>query len=72
MQPSSIDPLPSSIRWAKIASACRSISSVIASTNQEPPSGSATSVTPVSWATICWVRSAMRAASSVGRASASS
>jgi hypothetical protein len=28
--------------------------------------------TPVSWAMICWVRSAMRTASSVGSASASS
>ncbi len=37
-----------------------------------PPTGSAVLVTPVSCAMICWVRSAMRADSSVGSASASS
>ena len=50
----------------------RSISSVSASTNQEPPSGSATCATPVSCAITCWVRSAIRAAFSVGSASTSS
>ncbi len=38
----------------------------------EPPNGSTVRVTPLSWAMICWVRSAIRAASRVGRASASS
>ena len=37
-----------------------------------PPSGSAMSATPDSWARICWVRSAIRTACSVGSASASS
>src|SRR5215211_4990859 len=41
-------------------------------TNQDPPSGSATCGTPLSWAITCWVRSASRAALSVGKASASS
>ena len=41
---------PSSSRWAKISSAWRSISSVRASTKYEPPSGSATWATLVSWA----------------------
>ena len=40
--------------------------------SSEPPSGSIVLATPVSWAMICWVRSAMRTASSVGSASASS
>ena len=43
-----------------------------ASTKYEPPSGSIVLATPVSCAMICWARSAMRAASSVGSASASS
>ena len=38
----------------------------------EPPSGSAVSVVPASWRRICCVRSAIRAARSLGRASASS
>ena len=42
------------------------------STKYEPASGSGVSVTPLSWARICWVRSARRALSSVGSASASS
>ena len=46
--------------------------SVSDSTNQEPASGSGVSVTPASWAMICCVRSARRADSTVGRASASS
>ncbi len=46
--------------------------SVSASTKYEPPNGSIVFVTPVSWAMICWVRSAIRTASSVGSASASS
>ena len=70
--PSSIDPPPSSSRWAKTASARASSSSVSDSTNHEPPSGSATLATPVSEAITCWVRRAMRAALSVGRASTSS
>ena len=45
---------------------------VIASIAYEPPSGSTVLATPVSAAMICCVRSAMRAASSVGSASASS
>jgi hypothetical protein len=39
---------------------------------KEPPSGSAVSVPPASWARICCVRSAMRAERSLGSASASS
>ena len=38
----------------------------------DPPSGSATLATPLSWAMICWVRSASVTASRVGSASASS
>jgi hypothetical protein len=38
----------------------------------DPASGSTVSVTPVSLASTCWVRSASRAADSLGRASASS
>ena len=72
MQPSSIEPPPSSSRWANSSSAWRSISSVSASTKYDPPSGSATLATFVSWAMICCVRRAMRAAFSVGRAIASS
>jgi hypothetical protein len=45
---------------------------VSVSTKYEPPSGSAVLGTPVSWAITCWVRSASRAASSVGSAIASS
>ncbi len=52
--------------------ASRSTSSVSDSTRYEPASGSAVSVTPVSKPMICWVRSASRAASSVGSDSASS
>ena len=48
------------------------MSRVSASTKYEPPSGSTTLVTPLSWAMICCVRSAMVAASLVGSASASS
>ena len=70
--PSRIEPSPSRSRWANTASAWRSISSVSSSTNHEPPSGSATFATPVSSAITCWVRNAMRAAFSVGRASTSS
>jgi hypothetical protein len=70
--PSRIEPSPSSSRWEKTASACRSSSSVIHSTNGAPPSGSATWTTPVSCATTCCVRRARRTAFSVGRASASS
>ena len=72
MTPSSIEPEPRSSRWANSSSAWRSISSVSSSTNQEPPSGSATWATFVSYASTCWVRSAMRAAFSVGSAIASS
>ena len=46
--------------------------SVSASTKYEPPSGSTVLVTPVSCAITCWVRSAIRTASSLGSASASS
>src|SRR6185436_20681558 len=42
------------------------------STKYEPPNGSTTSVTPLSSAITCWVRSASVAASAVGSASASS
>ena len=52
--------------------AASSISSVSASTKYEPANGSAVSAAPDSWARICWVRSAIRAAVSLGRASASS
>ncbi len=52
--------------------ALASISSVRASTKYAPPNGSIVFVTPVSSAMICWVRSAIRAAFSVGRAIASS
>ena len=57
---------------AKIASASASIRSVSASTYHEPPSGSATLITPVSSISTCWVRSAISADSSVGSASVSS
>ena len=43
-----------------------------ASTYQEPPSGSATLVTPVSSISTCWVRNAISAAFSLGSASTSS
>ena len=72
MHPSSIEPPPSSSRWANSSSARRSISSVSSSTNHDPPSGSATWATFVSLAMTCCVRRAMRAAFSVGSASASS
>ncbi len=72
MHPSSIEPPPISSRWAKISSASRSIVSVSSSTNHDPPSGSATWATFVSWAMICCVRRAMRAAFCVGNAIASS
>ena len=49
-----------------------SIRSVSSSTKNEPPSGSTVLMTPDSWAMICCVRSAMRAACSVGSASVSS
>ena len=49
-----------------------STSSVSDSTKYEPASGSAVAVTPDSNAMICWVRSAIFAACSVGRPSASS
>ena len=49
-----------------------SISSVSASTKYEPANGSTLSATPDSWPMICWVRSAIFAARSVGSASASS
>ena len=57
---------------AKIASASASIRSVSASTYHEPPSGSATLTTPVSSISTCWVRIAISAARSLGRASVSS
>ena len=53
-----------------VASSSRS--RVKASTVYEPPRGSITSAAPCSKASSCWVRSAVRAASSVGSASASS
>ena len=56
----------------KYASASASMSCVSFSTKYEPPSGSTTFATPLSWAMICCVRSASVAASSVGSASASS
>ncbi len=49
-----------------------SVASVSASTKYDPPSGSATRVTPVSYARICWVRSASVADSSLGSANGSS
>ena len=48
------------------------MSRVSFSTKYDPPSGSTTLVTPLSWAMICCVRSAIVAASFVGSASASS
>ena len=45
---------------------------VAASIAHAPPSGSTVLATPLSLAITCWVRSAVRAASSVGRPSASS
>ena len=63
---------PMSMIRAKIRSASASSRSVSASTYHEPPSGSATLVTPVSSISTCWVRSAISADSSVGRASVSS
>jgi hypothetical protein len=67
-----VPPLPMSRMRAKISSAWRSSSSVSASTYQEPPSGSATFMTPVSSMISCWVRSAIWAAFALGRASTSS
>ena len=64
-------PPMSSIFWM-YSHARRSTSSVSCSTKYEPASGSGVSATPLSYPMICWVRSAMRAASSVGRPSASS
>jgi hypothetical protein len=64
--------VPISLTLAKIASASASIWSVSCSTYQEPPSGSATFMTPVSSAMTCWVRSAICAAFSLGSASTSS
>ena len=52
-------PISSILR--RYSSARPSISSVIASMAQLPPSGSMMSATPDSFAMICWVRSAMRA-----------
>ena len=57
---------------SKIALASASILSVSASTYHEPPSGSATLTTPVSSMITCWVRSAISAACSEGRARVSS
>ena len=57
---------------SKIALASASIWSVSASTNHEPPSGSATLTTPVSSMITCCVRSAISAACSLGSASVSS
>ena len=72
IQPSSMEPWPISEISANITSAISSILLVRSSTNQEPPSGSATCVTFVSCAMTCCVRSAIRAAFSVGKAIASS
>src|SRR5262245_4170958 len=57
---------------ARAAVISRSSSSVSASTAYEPASGSTVSVSPVSNATICWVRNASVAAASVGTPRASS
>ena len=57
---------------SKIASASASSRSVSASTYQDPPIGSATLVTPISSISTCWVRSAISAACSLGRAKVSS
>ena len=54
------------------ANVAASISSVIASTTYEPANGSTVAVRSVSYASTCWVRSASRAAFSVGSAIASS
>ena len=64
--PSSIEPLPQRSIRANSSSASSSIRSVRASTKYEPPSGSMTFGTPVSYAMTCWVRSASFAASAVG------
>ncbi len=53
-------------------SASASILSVSASTYHDPPSGSATFMTPDSSMITCWVRRAISADSSVGSASVSS
>ena len=63
-------PMPSIL--SRYAQASASTASVSDSTKYEPASGSTVSVIPDSWATICWVRRAMRAALAVGRPSASS
>ncbi len=55
-----------------MASASASIASVSDSTYHEPPSGSATFVTPVSSISTCWVRRATSADCSLGRARVSS
>ena len=52
--------------------AAASTSAVIASTTYDPANGSTVAVRSVSYASTCWVRSASRAAFSVGSAMASS
>ena len=64
-------PPAASIRSMSAAASC-SIASVSCSMTYEPPTGSTVFATPVSAAMICCVRSASRAASSVGSPSASS
>ena len=74
MRPASIAasvPPARSIR-ARISSAPCSISFVSVSIAYDPATGSTVFATPLSAAMICCVRSAIRADSSVGRASASS
>ncbi|CAM5631253.1 hypothetical protein STENM36S_07638 [Streptomyces tendae] len=63
---------PRSLICSKIFSASASMRSVSCSMNQEPPSGSATLATPVSSISTCWVRRAISAACSLGRARVSS
>src|SRR2546426_358716 len=60
-------PIRSKVRYASSSS-----SSVRASRKYEPPNGSAVFATPLSWARICWVLRAIRAAFSFGTWYASS
>ncbi len=71
-RPSGCARSPRSLICSKIFSASASIRSVSCSTYQEPPSGSATLATPVSSISTCWVRRAISAACSEGRARVSS
>ena len=65
-------PRPAPRPWPSAPRRAASTSSVIDSTTYDPANGSTVAVTSVSYASTCWVRSASRAAFSVGSAIASS